>query len=192
MPYHKTLISFHAAYTMSCFSPVHRCTLIGCCITIHGRNVTDSIYLNNRKLSNISRTKSPNLNVSRFVESLPNPMKPGVTSRMKMLLEQRRQAVLQLVVVVVVVVFYWPLGSKQISKPIYVHITHTKHGMKVTSAHQSNKEINVASVSVDFVWYNRDFFYISITQDFMKRASPYSPSAQEISWNRGKFWAGPA
>ena len=37
-------------------------------------------------------------NVSRLVLqlSLPNPLKPGVTSRMKMLLEQRRQAMLQL------------------------------------------------------------------------------------------------
>ena len=39
-----------------------------------------------RKLSNIRRTQSPNLNVSRLVLqlSLPNPMKPGVKSRMKM------------------------------------------------------------------------------------------------------------
>ena len=39
-----------------------------------------------RKISNIRRTKSPNLNVSRLVLqlSLPNPMKPGVKSRMKM------------------------------------------------------------------------------------------------------------
>ena len=39
-----------------------------------------------RKISNIRRTKSPNLTVSRLVLqlSLPNPMKPGVKSRMKM------------------------------------------------------------------------------------------------------------
>ena len=39
-----------------------------------------------RKISNIRRTISPNLNVSRLVLqlSLPNPMKPGVKSRMKM------------------------------------------------------------------------------------------------------------
>ena len=39
-----------------------------------------------RKISNIRRTKSPSLNVSRLVLqlSLPNPMKPGVKSRMKM------------------------------------------------------------------------------------------------------------
>ena len=38
------------------------------------------------KISNIKRTKSPNLNASRLVLQLPlpNPMKPGVTSRMKM------------------------------------------------------------------------------------------------------------
>ena len=51
-----------------------------------------------RKISNIRRTKSTNLNVSRPVVmlSLPSPMKPGVKSRMKMYLEQRRQAMLQL------------------------------------------------------------------------------------------------
>ena len=39
-----------------------------------------------RKISDIRRTKSQNLNVSRLVLqlSLPNPMKPGVKSRMKM------------------------------------------------------------------------------------------------------------
>ena len=39
-----------------------------------------------RKISYISRTKSPNLNVSRLVLqlSLPNLMKPGVKSRMTM------------------------------------------------------------------------------------------------------------
>ena len=38
-----------------------------------------------RQISNISRTKSQNLNVSRIVLqlSLPNPLKPGVKSRMK-------------------------------------------------------------------------------------------------------------
>ena len=45
-----------------------------------------------RKVSNMRRTKFPNLNVSRFVLqlSLPNLMKPGVKSKMKMQLEQRR------------------------------------------------------------------------------------------------------
>ena len=39
-----------------------------------------------RKISNIRCTKSPNLNVSRLLLQLPlpNPMKPGVKSRMKM------------------------------------------------------------------------------------------------------------
>ena len=39
-----------------------------------------------RKISNISFTKSQNLNASRLVLqlSLPYPMKPGVKSRMKM------------------------------------------------------------------------------------------------------------
>ena len=51
-----------------------------------------------QKTSSISRTKSQNLNASRLVLqlSLPNPLKPGVKSRMKMQLEQRRQAMLQL------------------------------------------------------------------------------------------------
>ena len=39
-----------------------------------------------RPLSNISRTQSQNINVSRLVLqlSLPNPLKPGVKLRMKM------------------------------------------------------------------------------------------------------------
>ena len=39
-----------------------------------------------RQSSNISRTKFQNLNVSRLVLQLylPNPLKPGVKSRMKM------------------------------------------------------------------------------------------------------------
>ena len=45
--------------------------------------ILDHVY---RKISNISRTKSPNLNVSRLVVqlSLPNQTKPGVKSSMKM------------------------------------------------------------------------------------------------------------
>ena len=77
----------------------------------------------------------------------------------------------------VVVVFYWPLGSKQISRSIYIHITHTKHGKKLTSPHQSNKEINIASVSVDFVWYNRDFFTFQLLKISWNGQAPYSPSA---------------
>ena len=51
-----------------------------------------------RKSSNIRRTKFQNLNESHLVlkSSLPNPLKPGVQSRMKMWLEKRRQAMLQL------------------------------------------------------------------------------------------------
>ena len=45
--------------------------------------VSDPYY---RQISNIRHTKSPNLNVFRLVLqlSLPNPLKPGVQSRMKM------------------------------------------------------------------------------------------------------------
>ena len=51
-----------------------------------------------RKTPSISRTKAQNLNVSHLVLQLclPNPLKPGVKLRMKMALEQRRQAMLQL------------------------------------------------------------------------------------------------
>ena len=47
---------------------------------------TRMIHKNYRKISNISHTKSQNLNVSRLVLqlSLPNPTKPGVKLRMKM------------------------------------------------------------------------------------------------------------
>ena len=51
-----------------------------------------------RKVSNISRTKSTNLNDFHLVLplSLSNLSKPGVKSRMKIQLELRRQAMLQL------------------------------------------------------------------------------------------------
>ena len=53
---------------------------------------------NYRQTSNISRTKCPNLDVSclPLLLSLPNPLKPGVQSRMKMWSEQRRQAMFKL------------------------------------------------------------------------------------------------
>ena len=53
---------------------------------------------NYRQISNISRTKSQNLNDSSLVLQLPlpNPLKPCVKSRMKMQLEQRRLEMLQL------------------------------------------------------------------------------------------------
>ena len=51
-----------------------------------------------RKTSSISRTKFQNLNGLRLVLqlSLLNALQPGVKSRMKVWLEQRRQAMLQL------------------------------------------------------------------------------------------------
>ena len=47
--------------------------------------------------SNIRHNKYKNLKVSRLVLqlSLPNPLKPGVRSRMGVFLEQRRQVLLQ-------------------------------------------------------------------------------------------------
>ena len=54
--------------------------------------------LSYRKTSSISRTKFQNLNVSCIIMQLSsfNSLKPGVKLIMKMLLEQRRQAMLQL------------------------------------------------------------------------------------------------
>ena len=57
--------------------------------TKHGRdNMSHSLQhpTDYRKVSNIRRTKSQNLNDSHLVlkSSLPNPSKPGVKSRMKM------------------------------------------------------------------------------------------------------------
>ena len=51
-----------------------------------------------REISNIRRTKSQTVNDSHLVlkSSFANPLKPSVKSKMKMLLEQRRQAMLQL------------------------------------------------------------------------------------------------
>ena len=51
-----------------------------------------------RQIPSISRTKYQHLNDSRLILQLPwpNPLKPGAKSRMKMQLEQRRQAMLQL------------------------------------------------------------------------------------------------
>ena len=55
-------------------------------------------YYKYRQFPNIRCTLSQNINVSRLVLQLssPNPLKSGVKLRMKMLLEQRRQAMLQL------------------------------------------------------------------------------------------------
>ena len=51
-----------------------------------------------RQTSNISRTKSQTIKFSRLILQmfLPNPLKTGVTSRMKVQLEKRRQTNLQL------------------------------------------------------------------------------------------------
>ena len=53
------------------------------------------LYDHYRKISHIKRTKSKNLNDSHLVlkSSLANALKLSVKSRMKMLLEQRRQAI---------------------------------------------------------------------------------------------------
>ena len=62
--------------------------LYACC------KITDAY----RKTSSISRTKSQKLNGSCIFLQLSslNPLNPGVKLRMKMQLEQRRQAMLQL------------------------------------------------------------------------------------------------
>ena len=54
-----------------------------------GHAIVNDVY---RKFSYLRRTKSQNLDVSRLVLPLflPNPLKLGVKSRMKMQVEQRR------------------------------------------------------------------------------------------------------
>ena len=61
-----------------------------CIISVEYRPLRQQQMTNTyRQTSQISRTKSQNLNLSRLVLrlSLPNPLKPGVKSRMKMELE---------------------------------------------------------------------------------------------------------
>ena len=86
--------------------------------------------------------------------------------------------------IVVVVVFYWPLGSKQISRSIYIHITHTKHGKKLTSAHQSNKEIN-HRISICRLCMIHDFFpkYVKtgIQILFRNEVSHHCPDGESLS-----------
>ena len=52
----------------------------------HGAMASSDKILTYRQTSNVTRTKSQNLNISRFVlqMSLPNPVKPGAKSKMKM------------------------------------------------------------------------------------------------------------
>ena len=59
---------------------------------------TEHSHMSCCKISNIRHTKSPNSKDSDLVLqlSLSNPAKPGVKPRIKMWLEQRRQAMLQL------------------------------------------------------------------------------------------------
>ena len=67
---------------------------ISCCKMSRGKD----FYYNYCQTSNISCTKSQNLNVISLVLqlSLSNPLKPSVKAIMKLELELRRQAVLQL------------------------------------------------------------------------------------------------
>ena len=88
----------------SCCRPYKKVTLIRHQAKVEMRIWTHwplgdvTVISNYRQVSNIRRTKSQHLKDSRTVLwlSLPNPLKPDIKSRMKMLLEQRRQAVLQL------------------------------------------------------------------------------------------------
>ena len=65
------------------YQPVRRKTLIKKC---------EAVAPNCRQTCNITCTKSKKLNLSHLVLQLvlPNPLKPGVKSKMKMLLERRR------------------------------------------------------------------------------------------------------
>ena len=55
-------------------------------LVMQGSRASAAMALTYRKTPCISRTKSQNLNISRLVLqfSLPNPLKPGVKSIMKM------------------------------------------------------------------------------------------------------------
>ena len=81
---------FLSSYKLTAAGKVAPCWLVA-----PASDITATMY---RQLSNISRTKFQNLNISALVLRLPlpNPLKPCVRSRMKMYLEQRRQTMLQL------------------------------------------------------------------------------------------------
>ena len=76
------------------------------CVLCHIAMLSTLYY----KTSSISRTKFQNLNVSCILMQLSsfNPLKPGVKLKMKMLLEQRRQAMLHLYLSYQL--FHCPLG----------------------------------------------------------------------------------
>ena len=96
-----TLHELSAYYCTCWYRSIALCPSSSLILSTQGQGSTFSFLVDTficRKISNITRTKSPNLNVSRIVLqfSLPNPMMPTVKSRMKMSLEQRRQAMLQI------------------------------------------------------------------------------------------------
>ena len=94
--------SLESALIMICARKLRQFMVL---IDIHGINryyLWTVICVKNKrsyhKISNISCTKSQNLSDSCLVLpfSLPNPLMPGIKSRMKMLFEQCRQAMIQL------------------------------------------------------------------------------------------------
>ena len=78
--------------------PLHYTACIQANLAIQGALVSATIVLAYCEISNITRTKLQNWNDSHLVLQLflPNPLKPVIKSIIKMLLEQRRQALLQL------------------------------------------------------------------------------------------------
>ena len=88
---------FFMSHVASMFSIVAGSSDAASVRSVTGLILAEEILLY-RKVSNIRRTKSQNWNDSHLVLklSVPNPLKPGIKSRMKMWLEQRRQAMLQL------------------------------------------------------------------------------------------------
>ena len=72
--------------------------IISWCFRYPDTTVCSVWFVNYCKISNISCTKSQNFSNFRLLLqlSLPNPLKPSVKLRMKMQLEQHRQAMLQL------------------------------------------------------------------------------------------------
>ena len=82
---------------------------------------------------------------------------------------------MHVVVVVVVVVFYWPLGSKQISMSLYIRITHTHMVRRSHFPYKRHCSHWLGLIFFQLRLYMRFksiFFYIPISRNFMKRASP--------------------
>ena len=87
--YRHTRIHFLRLKSLRAWIRNHICCIVWDVITRHYHVLKDDTqvakpHLIYRKVSNIRRTKFQNLNDLVLKSSLPNPLKPGVKSRMKM------------------------------------------------------------------------------------------------------------